>query len=52
MRSIIIVANFCPDFDGKIDGRFLYLAEMLSAQGKSVELITSDFSHETKRFRF
>lgn len=51
MRSIIIVANFCPDFDGKIDGRFLYLAEMLSAQGKSVELITSDFSHETKKFK-
>ena len=51
MRSIIIVANFCPDFDGKIDGRFLYLADMLSAQVKSVELIPSDFSHETKRFK-
>lgn len=51
MKSIIIVANFCREFDGKVDGRFLYLAEMLSAQGESVELITSDFSHGTKNFK-
>ena len=51
MKSIIIVANFCRDFDGKVDGRFLYLAEMLSAQGEIVELITSDFSHGTKSFK-
>ena len=51
MKRIVIVANFCRDFDGKVDGRFLYLAEMLSEQGIDVELITSDFSHATKKFK-
>lgn len=51
MESIIIVANFCLEFDGTVDGRFLYLAEMLSVNGVTVELITSDFSHATKRFK-
>lgn len=26
MQTIIIVANFCRDFDEKVDGCFLYLA--------------------------
>ncbi len=45
---ILIVANFCLDFNGNVDGRFLYLAELLSQRGHDVELITSDFSHSTK----
>lgn len=46
---ILIVANFCLDFNGNVDGRFLYLAELLSQRGHDVELITSDFSHSTKK---
>lgn len=51
MKSVIIIANFCRKFDGTINGRFLYLAEMLSNRGFRVELITSDFSHGTKKIK-
>lgn len=52
MRRIYIVANFCRPFDGTVDGRFLYLAEMLAKQADiCVELITSDFSHSTKQWK-
>lgn len=50
MKKILIIANFCRAFDGKVDGRFLYLAEMLAKEkDMDVELITSDFSHATKK---
>lgn len=50
MIHVVIVSNFCRDLDGK--DRFIYLAEMLQASGKfEVELITSDFTHDTKRPR-
>ncbi len=50
MRTIYIIANFTLPFKGKIDGRFLYLAEELAKQKDVfVELITSDFSHGTKK---
>lgn len=49
---IYIIANFCPPFDGKVDGRFLYLAEMIAkGENTQVELITSDFSHSTKKYK-
>lgn len=51
MKSIIIIANFCRKFDGTINGRFLYLAEMLADRGFRVELVTSDFSHVMKKFK-
>ena len=51
MYRIYIIANFCRPFDGKIDGRFLYLAEMIAKEGIQVELITSDFSHGTKKHK-
>ena len=51
MNNIVIIANFCREFNGLVDGRFLYLAEMMSIQGMSVELITSDFSHASKQFK-
>lgn len=51
MQTILIIANFCRKFDGTVDGRFLYLAEMLSSRGFRVELISSDFSHGTKKFK-
>ena len=51
MKVVRIVANFCLPFDGHIDGRFLYLAEMLSGDGHKVELITSDFMHGRARYK-
>lgn len=50
--NIIIIANFPSALNGKeISGRFLYLGEMLSEKGHQVEMIISDFNHETKRHR-
>ena len=50
--KIIIIANFPSALNGKeISGRFLYLGEMLSEKGHQVEMIISDFNHETKRHR-
>lgn len=51
MKEICIVANFCRKFNGKVDGRFLYLAEMLSNLGFEVNLVTSDFDHGTKKYK-
>ena len=51
MSKILIIANFCRKFDGTINGRFLYLAELLSQKGFNVELITSDFNHGTKKYK-
>lgn len=51
MKSICIIANFCRPFDGRVDGRFLYLAEMFSKSDYDVELITSDFSHAVKKYK-
>lgn len=50
MKRIYIIANFCLNFDGKVDGRFLFLAEELCKEPDvQVELITSSFSHGSKR---
>ncbi len=47
MSKILIIANFC---DGRVlQGRFTYLANMLSLEGHDVEILTSDFSHALKR---
>ena len=51
MKTIIIIANFCRKFDGTVNGRFLYLAEMFAKRGFRVELITSDFDHGTKKYK-
>lgn len=51
MSRIYIIANFCCPFDGKRNGRFLYLAEMIAKEGVQVELITSDFSYSTKKYK-
>lgn len=49
--DVVIIADFCGNFDGKGNSRFLYLAEMLSKK-HSVEIVTSDFNHETKSHFF
>lgn len=46
--DIVIVSNFSSDFSGKYNGRFTYLAKMLS-DGNDVEIITSSFNHGIKK---
>lgn len=48
MKDIVIIANFCRDFSESDNGRFMYLCKELSKNHK-VEIITSDFSHATKK---
>ena len=50
-KDILILANFCSEFDGSGNGRFNYIAKELSKYNVDVELVTSDFSHilKTKR---
>lgn len=45
--DIVIIADFCGSFDEKSNNRFVYLAQLLS-KDDDVEILTSDFSHETK----
>ncbi len=50
MKTIFIIANFTRPFNGIVDGRFLFLAEELTKRDNvRVELITSSFSHGTKK---
>ena len=51
MKTIIIIANFCRKFDGTLNGRFLYLAEMFAKRGFSVELITVILIMELKSIK-
>ena len=48
-EEIVIVANFASSLDGKANGRFTYLAEILASRGRKVEIITSDFKHFEKK---
>lgn len=49
--DIVIAANFCMDFSKYENGRFTYLARQLSKRGHDVELVTSSFSHASKKQR-
>lgn len=49
--DIVILANYTFDFSASDNGRFSYLANMLSENGHDVEIITSDFYHITKEPR-
>ncbi len=48
--DIIIIANFCGDFQRSDNNRFQYLASFLG-KDHEVELLTSDFLHSTKKHR-
>lgn len=48
--DVVIVANFCMDFSKYENGRFTYLARLLSKE-HDVELVTSRFSHASKKQR-
>ena len=50
MKDIVIIANFCRDFSETDNGRFFYLCKELSKENK-VEIITSDFSHASKKHK-
>lgn len=47
--DIVIIADFCGRFDSKDNSRFTYLAELL-AEKHFVEIITSDFEHNEKKY--
>lgn len=49
--DVLLIAHFCSDFDGKGNNRFNYLAELFANHNYSVELVTSDFSHNKKKKR-
>jgi len=51
MKDVLIIAHFCDDFESKGNNRFNYIAELLTKDNFSVELITSDFSHSKKEKR-
>ncbi len=46
-----MIAHFCSDFDGKGNNRFNYIADLISQFEYDVELVTTDFSHDTKKRR-
>lgn len=46
--DIVILADFCLDFDGSDNSRFVYIANMLKNK-HDVEIITSDFNHGRKK---
>ena len=50
MKDVLIIANFCGDFSQSDNGRFQYLANLL-VQDNNVEIITSDFSHNSKKHK-
>lgn len=48
--DIVIIANYTMDFSKSDNGRFSYLANLLSADNR-VEIVTSEFYHITKKER-
>ena len=48
---IIIISNFPGLLDGSYTDRFCYLSKLFHEKGHKVELITSDFCHDTKQIR-
>ena len=49
--KVVILANFPARLDGKLNGRFVYLADMLTKRGHKVEMVVSDFVHGQKKRR-
>lgn len=47
--DIVIVADFCGSFLESDNNRFVYLANLL-AETHNVELVTSDFHHQSKNY--
>ena len=49
--KVLIVAPYCSLPGERRFNRFLYIAKLLQAEGISVTLLTSTFSHSSKEFR-
>ena len=49
--KILIISNFPGLLDGSYTDRFCYISRLLHEKGYKVELITSDFCHDTKQIR-
>lgn len=49
--KILIITNFPGLLDGSYTDRFCYLTRLLHEKGYEVELITSNFCHDTKQIR-
>ena len=47
--DVVIIADFCSNFDHKGNNRFIYLANLLIKDGHDVEIVTSNFSHGYKK---
>lgn len=47
--DIVILADFCGQLNEQDNNRFLYIADMLSADNE-VELVSSDFNHISKTY--
>lgn len=51
MKRIVIVDHFSQTPDEPGNNRFIYLARFLCSRGHQVEIITTDFSHKSKKTR-
>ena len=49
--KIVLIANFTLSLNGERSGRFINIAELFAERGHYVELITTDFYHESKTRR-
>lgn len=50
-KDILLIAHYCDDFNNKGNNRFNYLANLLSKRFPNLELVTSNFSHLSKKKR-
>ncbi|MEK3791668.1 glycosyltransferase family 4 protein [Paenibacillus sp. FSL R7-0204] len=48
-KDILLVAHFFGDLGTSENNRFSYIANMLSKSQYNIEVVTSDFSHNTKK---
>ncbi|MCU7740173.1 glycosyltransferase family 4 protein [Priestia megaterium] len=51
MKDILIVAHFTQVPGEQGNGRFWYIADILADKGHNIEIVTTQFSHRTKKHR-
>lgn len=47
--DVLMIADFCGQFQGIDNNRFIYIANMLSKK-HSIEIVSSNFNHEKKQY--
>ena len=50
-KDILIISHFVDFPWEKGNDRFIYIATLLQEKGNEVELVTSDFIHNQKKYR-